>query len=98
MSFSQAMERLKGWKNRRQVNKSVGDIPKLEAQLAQVRENLEALEASAALTARLEGEQAALARTRDGLARQAEIQKDILIFEQVQRPSCPPGPSPTGRS
>ena len=39
VSFSQAMERLKGWKNRRQVNKSVGDIPKLEAQLAQVREN-----------------------------------------------------------
>ena len=75
VSFSQAMERLKGWKNRRQVNKSVGDIPKLEAQLAQVRENLEALEASAALTARLEGEQAALARTRDGLARQAEIHR-----------------------
>ena len=75
VSFSQAMERLKGWKNRRQVNKSVGDIPKLEAQLAQVRENLEALETSAALTARLEGEQAALARTRDGLARQAEIHR-----------------------
>ena len=75
VSFSQAMERLKGWKNRRQVNKSVGDIPKLEAQLAQVRENLEALEASASLTARLEGEQAALARTRDGLARQAEIHR-----------------------
>ena len=75
VSFSQAMERLKGWKNRRQVNKSVGDIPKLEAQLAQVRENLEALEASASLTARLEGEQAALARARDGLARQAEIHR-----------------------
>ena len=75
VSFSQAMDRLKSWKNRRQVNKSVGDIPKLEAQLAQVRENLEALEASAALTARLEGEQAALARTRDGLARQAEIHR-----------------------
>ncbi len=75
VSFSQAMERLKAWKNRRQVNKSVGDIPRLETQLAQVQENLETLERSAALTARLEGEQAALARTREGLARQAEVHR-----------------------
>ena len=27
VSFSQAMERLRAWKNRRQVNKSVGEIP-----------------------------------------------------------------------
>ena len=75
VSFSQAMEQLKAWKNRRQVNKSVGDIPKLETRLAQVQENLETLERSAALTARLEGEQAALARTQEGLARQAEIHR-----------------------
>ena len=75
VSFSQAMERLKAWKNRRQVNKSVGDIPRLETQLAQVQENLETLERSAALTAQLEGEQAALARTREGLARQAEVHR-----------------------
>lgn len=75
VSFSQAMERLKGWKNRRQVNKSVGEIPKLDRELAQVRENLAQLEETAALAARLEGEQAALARTREGLERQAEVHR-----------------------
>ena len=34
VSFSQAMGRLKDWKNRRQVNRSVGDIPRLEGELA----------------------------------------------------------------
>ena len=75
VSFSQAMERLKTWKNRRQVNRSVGEIPKLEAQLAQVQEHLTQLEEAAALAARLEGEHAALARTREGLAHQAEIHR-----------------------
>lgn len=75
VSFSQAMERLKNWKNRRQVNRSVGEIPKLESELGQVRETLSQLEESAALAARLEGERAALARTRDGLAQQAEAHR-----------------------
>lgn len=77
VSFSQAMERLKTWKNRRQVNRSVGEIPKLEGELEQVRDNLSRLEEAAALAARLEGEHAALARTRDGLERQAEAHKAI---------------------
>lgn len=75
VSFSQAMERLKSWKNRRQVNKSVGEIPKLELELEQVREELAGLEEAAALAARLEGEHAALARTREGLERQAEAHR-----------------------
>ncbi len=77
VSFSQAMERLKNWKNRRQVNRSVGEIPKLEGELEQVRESLSGLEEAAALAARLEGEHAALARTREGLERQAEAHKAI---------------------
>ena len=75
VSFSQAMERLKVWKNRRQVNRSVGEIPKLESELEQVREELGRLEDTAAQAARLDGERAALARTRDGLARQAEVHR-----------------------
>lgn len=75
VSFSQAMERLKSWKNRRQVNRSVGEIPKLEGELEQVRDNLSRLEEAAALAARLEGEHAALARTREGLERQAEAHR-----------------------
>ena len=77
VSFSQAMERLKNWKNRRQVNRSVGEIPKLEGELEQVRESLSGLEEAAPLAARLEGEHAALARTREGLERQAEAHKAI---------------------
>jgi len=72
VSFSQAMERLKGWKNRRQVNKSVGEIPRLEGELSQTREALAQLEDAAAQTARLEGEKSVLEREREGLSRQAE--------------------------
>ena len=84
VSFSQAMERLKSWKNRRQVNRSVGEIPKLEGELAQVRETLSQLEETAALAARLEGEQAALARTREGLSQQAEVHR-VLARQKLDR-------------
>ena len=72
VSFSQAMERLKSWKNRRQVNRSVGEIPRLEGELAQVEDALGRLEEISAQAARLEGEQALLEREREGLALQAE--------------------------
>lgn len=77
VSFSQAMERLKVWRNRRQVNRSVGEIPKLEGELSQVREALTQVEDAAALATRLEGELAALTRTREGLERQAEAHRAI---------------------
>lgn len=84
VSFSQAMERLKTWKNRRQVNRSVGEIPKLEGELEQVRDSLSRLEEAAALAARLEGEHAALARTREGLERQAEAHR-LLARHKLDR-------------
>ncbi len=71
VSYSQAMGRLKDWKNRRQVNKSVGEIPRLERELDQAREALDRLEESAAQIAGLEGERAQLTRERDNLTRQA---------------------------
>ena len=75
VSFSQAMARLKEWKNRRQVNKSVGEIPRLEGELDQAREALDRLEESAAQIAGLEGERAQLTRERDSLTRQAEAHR-----------------------
>lgn len=70
VSFSQAMDRLREWKNRRQVNRSVGEIPKLESGLNQVREELERLEDTALQVTRLEGERAVAQRRRDTLERQ----------------------------
>ena len=75
VSYSQAMARLKEWKNRRQVNKSVGEIPRLERELDQAREALDRLEESAAQIAGLEGERAQLTRERDSLTRQAEAHR-----------------------
>lgn len=40
VSFSQTQARLREWLNRRRVNKSVGEIPKLEQELSQVEEQL----------------------------------------------------------
>lgn len=77
VSFSQAMERLKTWKNRRQVNRSVGEIPKLEGELSQLRETLGRLEEVSADVTRLEGERAVLTRERDGLTQQARIHQAI---------------------
>ena len=75
VSYSQAMGRLKDWKNRRQVNKSVGEIPRLERELDQAREALDHLEEAAAQIAGLEGERAQLTRERDSLTRQAEAHR-----------------------
>lgn len=77
VSFSQAMERLKTWKNRRQVNKSVGEIPKLEGELEQVRESLARLEDVSAQITLLEGERAELVRDQDELSRQLEVHQTI---------------------
>ncbi|RKI70189.1 hypothetical protein D7V91_04285 [bacterium 1xD42-67] len=77
VSFSQTMGRLKDWKNKRQVNKSVGEIPRLERELAQVREALEQMEGAALQAGRLEGERAELVRERDRLLRQAEAHRAL---------------------
>ena len=77
VSFSQAMGRLRDWKNRRQVNKSVGEIPKLEGELAQIKSALSQLEGVAVQVSRLEAERAALERTRDFLAQEAETHRQL---------------------
>ncbi|MEI3140949.1 MAG: hypothetical protein V8S34_04940 [Lawsonibacter sp.] len=70
MSFSQTEARLREWLNRRRVNKSVGQIPKLEQELSQVEEQAEALSALCGEIARLEETVRTLERERaDALSR-----------------------------
>ena len=85
VSFSQAMERLRAWKNRRQVNRSVGEIPKLERELSQLRETLGQLEDVAADVTRLAGEQAVLTQERDALTQQAQIHRAIAQKKLTDR-------------
>ena len=85
VSFSQAMERLKEWKNRRQVNKSVGDIPKLEGELAQLGQSLEQMGAVTAQITQLEGERAELIRERERLFQQAELHRQLARRQVAQR-------------
>ena len=85
VSFSQAMERLKAWKNRRQVNRSVGEIPKLEGELVQVREQLKELEDISAQAARLEGELVQLTRERERLTQQAQAHRLLAQKQLSQR-------------
>lgn len=77
VSFSQAMDRLREWKNRRQVNRSVGEIPKLEGELSRLRETLRRLEDVSADVTRLEGERAVLIRERDKLTQQDQVHQAI---------------------
>ena len=56
VSFSQVQSRLKAWQNKRKVNKSVGEIPRLEGELAQVREELTAVTEASHQAAQLEEE------------------------------------------
>lgn len=70
VSFSQTQARLREWLNRRRVNKSVGQIPKLEQELSQVEEQAEALSALCGEIARLEETVRTLERERaDALSR-----------------------------
>ena len=71
VSFSQVQGRLKDWLNRRRVNRSVGEIPRLEGELAQVRDTLTQLEEVTARLTDLEGERARLESRRDELAARA---------------------------
>ena len=85
VSYSQAMDRLKNWKNRRQVNKSVGEIPKLEGELSQVRDALAQMEEVSAQISKWEGERAALERERDTLSQQAQVHRLLAQKELSSR-------------
>ena len=85
VSFSQAQAQLKEWRNKRQVNKSVGEIPRLEGELSQVRTTLEQLEEVTGRIARLEGERAALEEQQAQLAAQMEAHRLLARRELAGR-------------
>ena len=77
VSYSQAEGRLKEWLNRRKVNKSVGRIPQLEGELAQVRASREELE-------QLTGALNALAAEERGLRRRKEaLEEELAAHRQL---------------
>ena len=85
VSFSQTEARLKEWLNRRKVNRSVGLIPKLEEELAQVREALERQDEVSDRIAQLEEERTALERERDELASEQFIHRRLAQRELNRR-------------
>ena len=85
ISFSQAMARLKEWRNKRQVNRSVGEIPRLEGELAQIRADLASLEEVTADLAQLEREQNTLTRQRNELLNEENIHRRIACHDLNRR-------------
>lgn len=77
VSFSQVQSRLKAWQNKRKVNKSVGEIPRLEGELAQVREELTAVTEASDQAAQLEEEVRALEGQRDQLQEETRIHQAL---------------------
>ena len=77
VSFTQVQSRLKDWLNKRRVNKSVGELPRLEGELTQVRADLADLDEVTALIARLEGERAGLERQCDALTAEAAAHRAL---------------------
>ncbi len=90
VSFSQIQERLRGWLNRRKVNRTVGLIPKLEEELAQVEGSLEQLKEQTAHIAQVERACVALRRQHAELEGEMELhrqlaQKDLNVrFAQAE--------------
>ena len=77
VSFSQVHSRLKEWQNQRRVNRSVGEIPRLEGAVSQVQEELRALNAAAEQTAQLEEQVRALEGQRDALQQEQRIHQAL---------------------
>ena len=77
VSYSQAEGRLKEWLNRRKVNKSVGRIPQLEGELAQVRASREELEQLTGALNALAAEERGLRRKKEALEAELSAHKRL---------------------
>ena len=75
VSFSQTQAILKEWRNRRQVNRSVGLIPKLEGELAQVDQALTDLEEVSARLSQLSGERETLLQEQQALTTEVQLHR-----------------------
>ena len=91
VSYSQAEGQLKEWLNRRKVNKTVGLIPKLSAQLEQTASARRDLEQLTGAISHLEGERAGLEERKNALesdlwAHRRLRQRDLNTrFAQAQK-------------
>lgn len=85
VSFSQAERQLREWLNRRKVNRSVGQIPKLEEELTQVRDALAQLSALNSDIAQLEGAKAALTDQQADLRGEEAIHRRLAQKELNRR-------------
>ena len=81
VSFSQTEQTLREWANRRRVNKTVGMIPKLEAELDEVRKQQSHLDRLTGAIARAEGERATLLAARQELESEQHIHRRIAQRE-----------------
>ena len=81
VSFSQTEQTLREWANRRRVNKTVGMIPKLEAELDEVRKQQSHLDRLTGAIARAEGERATLMAARQELEGEQQIHRRIAQRE-----------------
>lgn len=77
VSFSQVQSRLKAWQNQRKVNKSVGEIPRLEGELTQIQEELTALQEVSDQAAQLEEEVRTLEKQRDQLQTETHLHQAL---------------------
>lgn len=77
VSYSQAEGRLKEWLNRRKVNKSVGRIPQLEGELAQVKASREELEQLTGALNALAAEERGLRRKKEALEAELSAHKRL---------------------
>ncbi|MBR4098624.1 MAG: AAA family ATPase [Clostridium sp.] len=85
VSFAQTQARLKEWRNRRRVNRSVGCIPELEQQLSDTGAALSALRGVIQEAARLDGERVALQREHTALIAEQEIHRRLAQRSLNQR-------------
>lgn len=81
VSFSQTEQTLREWANRRRVNKTVGMIPKLEAELDEVRKQQSHLDRLTGAISRAEGERATLLAARQELEGEQHIHRRIAQRE-----------------
>lgn len=85
VSYAQTEQRLREMRNRRRVNRSVGQIPELEGQLEQVREQLAALEQVSQRAVELAARREQLEQVRTGLEAEREAHKRLAQRELDQR-------------
>ena len=85
VSFSQVQDRLRDWQNKRRVNRSVGEIPRLERELALAEEALAQLEEVTGEISRLEEERTGLERRREELSRRQQAHQRYARQELSRR-------------